>query len=111
MPRHAFDSDFMAVNMLTPEERQAAGAGAEATDDSSAPTVAAEQQPQRPRQRLKSLDAVRGLNIMVMMFVDDADPFSFSIAISTMVQRRHLWTPIAWDPMYMYTPIARESLR
>jgi hypothetical protein len=79
MPRHAFDSDFMAVNMLTPEERQAAGAGAEATDDSSAPTVAAEQQPQRPRQRLKSLDAVRGLNIMVMMFVDDADPFSFSI--------------------------------
>jgi heparan-alpha-glucosaminide N-acetyltransferase len=79
MPRHAFDSDFMAVNMLTPEERQAAGAGAEATDDSSAPIVAAEQQPQRPRQRLKSLDAVRGLNIMVMMFVDDADPFSFSI--------------------------------
>jgi hypothetical protein len=80
MPRHAFDSDFMAVNMLTPEERQAAGAGAEATDESSAPTVAAEQQqPQRPRQRLKSLDAVRGLNIMVMMFVDDADPFSFSI--------------------------------
>jgi hypothetical protein len=79
MPRHAFDSDFMAVNMLTPEERQAAGAGAEATDGSSAPTVAAEQQPQRPRQRLKSLDAVRGLNIMVMMFVDDADPFSFSI--------------------------------
>ena len=62
MPR---SEDFMQMNLLeaaAEADLQPAG-GAEAGEDGAA---------QRPkRERLQSLDALRGLNVIVMMFVDD----------------------------------------
>lgn len=57
MPRY---DDFMQMNLL------------DAPDAAAATGQPEDGEPQRPkRERLQSLDALRGLNVIVMMFVDD----------------------------------------
>jgi heparan-alpha-glucosaminide N-acetyltransferase len=76
MPRH--EHSFMQMHLLDTASEAAAPAAATATAATSG--GASEQglrehgegQPQRAkRERLQSLDALRGLNVIVMMFVDD----------------------------------------
>jgi predicted acyltransferase len=50
------------------------GRGQPAADNADAAATGSGAQKQPRRERLQSLDAVRGLNIIVMMFVDDT-PF------------------------------------
>lgn len=58
MPRY---DDFMQMNLLDAPDARAAATGQPEDGE-----------PQRPkRERLQSLDALRGLNVIVMMFVDE----------------------------------------